>query len=129
MRRQGAREEPLMRSIDMKDVFQTLFAVAWADGELREREKTFLADLLERSEVGAEVTGWFDEPPPVPQWDELRSDPEAARGILRQAMYTAAADQTVQYEEQMLMDRLREQLGVSQQDFHDLQQDVERERA
>jgi tellurite resistance protein len=109
----------------MKDVFQTLFAVAWADGELRTEERTFLADLVQRSEAGAEAAAWFTSAPPQPDWRALRSDEESAQAVLRQAMYMAAADETIQYEETLLLDRLREQLGLDREDFRRIQEEVE----
>lgn len=118
-----------MTSIDMNDVFQTLFAVAWADGELKERERTFLADLVQRSEEASGVTHWFTNAPPQPDWDQLRDAPDTARAVLRQAVYMAAADETVQYEETMLLERLREQLGLSEQEFHQILREVEQDHA
>lgn len=117
-----------MGSIDMKDVFQTLFAVAWADGELRERERTFLMDLVQRSDQAGEVTGWFSEPPPALNWEGYR-DEETAVALVRQAAYMAAADATVQFEEVELLERLRSQLGLIEQQFHGLLKEVEQERA
>jgi tellurite resistance protein len=118
-----------MRSIDMADVFQTLFAVAWADGELREQERNFLGDLVHRSEAGAQASAWFKQAPPEPDWQALRADDESASAVLRQAMYMAAADETIQYEETLLLDRLREQLGLSEDDFRRIQQEVEQAHA
>ncbi|QDG54803.1 hypothetical protein FIV42_29870 [Persicimonas caeni] len=112
----------------MKDVFQTLFAVAWADGELRDRERTFLMDLVQRSESAPEVTGWFSEPPPELNWEGYR-DEETAIALVRQAAYMAAADETVQFEEVELLERLRAQLGLTEQQFHGVLQEVEEERA
>ncbi|MFP4599553.1 MAG: hypothetical protein ACOC9J_05380 [Persicimonas sp.] len=118
-----------MTSIDMKDVFQTLFAVAWADGELKEQERRFLGDLVERSEAGSEASKWFTEPPAEPDWNRLSADASLAATVLRQAIYMAATDKTVQYEETLVLDRLREQLGISKEDFQRIQQEVEREHA
>lgn len=117
-----------MRSIDMKDVFQTLFAVAWADGELRERERTCLTDLVQRSDQAGDVIGWFTEPPSEPNWEGYR-DEETTVALVRQAAYMAAADETVQFEEVELLERLRAQLGLADQQFHDVLKEVERQRA
>ena len=117
-----------MRSIEMRDVFQTLFAVAWADGELREDERTLLSDLIQRSEVGGEVGHWFDEAPDEPNWGALKDNAVAASAIMRQAMHMAAADQSVQYEETLLLERLRKKLGLSEQQLASLQREVEQQR-
>ncbi len=118
-----------MTSIDMKDVFQTLFAVAWADGQLREHERTFLADLVHRSAAGSEALGWFDQAPPEPDWHGLRADHDTAVAIVRHAADMAAADDTIQYQETQLLERLREQLGLSEQDFQAIMVEVEQAHA
>ena len=88
-----------------------------------------LKEIYERVEVGRDVSKWFDSPPETPKWNQLRADDDTSEALLRQAMHVAAVDDTVRFEENWLMDRLRGQLGISDARFHDIQQEVEQQRA
>lgn len=118
-----------MTSIDMKDVFQTLFAVAWADGKLGDQERRFLGELVHRSAAGVDAMVWFEQAPPEPSWQKLRADTDTATAIVRQAVYMAAVDETIQYQETLVLERLREKLGLSDKQFHGILLEVEREHS
>ncbi|MGM0557894.1 MAG: TerB family tellurite resistance protein [Myxococcota bacterium] len=116
-------------NLETETIFRVLFAIAWTDGELAEQERMFLKELYERVETDFDAGPWFEKPPQAPDWNRLRADAETKEALLRQAMHVAAADQRVTIEENWLLDRLRAHLGLSEDRFHELQLEVEQQRA
>jgi tellurite resistance protein len=116
-------------NFDTETIFRVLFAVAWSDGELAEQEQVFLKGLYERVETDFDAGSWFRKPPEAPEWNRFRADRGTREALLRQAMHLAAADETVSFEENWLLDRLRANLNIKKDRFHELQKEVEEQRA
>lgn len=116
-------------NIEMETVFRVLFAVAWSDGELADEERYFLKELYERVDTDFDAGEWFRSPPEAPDWNRLRADADTREAVMRQAMHVAAADKEVRVEENWLLDRLRGHLGLSEEQFHALQLQVEKQRS
>lgn len=117
------------RNFDPETILRVLFCVAWSDGEIAEKERVFLKGLYERLDTEVDAGGWFDHPPEAPDWNQFRAERHTREALLRQAMHMAAADETVTYEENWLLDRLRAHLNIKQARFHELQKEVEEQRA
>lgn len=116
-------------NIETETIFRVLFAMAWSDGELAEEERMFLKQLYERVDTDFDAGDWFRSPPEAPDWNRLRADADTREALMLQAMHVAAADKKVRVEENWLLDRLRAHLGLSEQRFHALQLQVEKQRS
>ena len=69
---------------------------------------------------------WLQRAPPEPNWNLLKTQPEIARDVLKQAMLLSMLDMSVSIEEMQLLERLKEHIGMSQQDFWQIQAEVEK---
>lgn len=123
-----------MDVMNERKLLEALFAVAWSDGRLRDDERRYLSGALDHGEFDIDVVrtarGWLDAPPSdPPDFDALSAKVDVAVAVLREAMRLAAADDTVQFEELQILERLRGALGISQDTFHAIQREVEQEHA
>lgn len=108
---------------------QCLFSVAWVDGEISEQENAILAILFNNVGLPPDdrevVNEWFDAPPPEPDWFVAGSDDEMRNTLLQQVVLIAASDGTVDLDEVGLVDRLRQKLGVDDEELSGIVQKVE----
>lgn len=114
-----------------KQVFlQCLFSAAWVDGSIGEKENALLATLYNNVELPAEqrdvIDGWFDSPPPEPDWFKAASNAELRDALFKQVFLIAASDGNVDMAEVGLLERLKSKLGLSDQEFAALTAEVER---
>ncbi len=113
-----------------KTCIQYIFGLAWSDGHFDPVEREFLATLVDRADLShddyMEVITWLEQAPPDPNWALLRHQPEIATDVLKQAMLLAMLDMSVSVEESAFLDKLRNHIGMSQQDFWAIQAEVEK---
>lgn len=113
-----------------KSCVQYIFGLAWSDQHLDPVERDFLAALIDRSELEKddylEVITWLDNPPPEPNWALLEHKPDIARDVLKQAMLLSMLDMSVSLEETAFLEALRDRIGMSQQEFWQVQAEVEK---
>lgn len=119
-----------MKDQEFKKIcIQYIIAMAWVDGKFYEVERDFLVSLIQRAQfepaTRAEVDRWLTQAPPEPNWETIKSQPAIAKDVLRQAMLLAMLDMTVTANEMALLQKLRTQLEMSEQDFWALQSEVE----
>ncbi len=98
---------------------------------MQESEQNVLAELLARIEIAKEihslVQSWMTKAPEESDdlWETLSADPETAKTALYQIVNMAAADKVFQFSELLMMDRFREKLGVSQEDYEEIVKAIE----
>ncbi len=119
-----------MKVEDRMGMMQYLFAAAWADGALAEEEGEILATLLSGMDLDenelARVREWFANPPAEPDWGVLAQMPEMQEAIVRQAMVLAGSDMSYSVEEIQYLEKLRDRVGMANDRFQAIWQDVER---
>lgn len=95
-------------------------AVAWADGALGEIERQYLQHLIETHTApdDAEAINWLLQPPPAPDWDALKADPERAVYVLKLATMMSMADLNVAFEEMTVLQTLATRSGLSEDTFY-----------
>lgn len=104
---------------------------AWADGEIKPRERAVLSRILATislaDEIHSVVHAWMTEPPiETPDlWENLSADNETAKTALYQVVNMAAADDVFQLNELSMMSRFRGKLNVSLEDFDEIVSAVE----
>lgn len=110
---------------------QTLFYVAWGDGEIQDDEREFLLNVLsqyqapQHTEQLAKYTFWMLNAPPEPNWSEIQAS-GAQELLLRSAMTLACSDRVIKFEELTILDKLRKALGFNEADFAKIQLDIEK---
>lgn len=113
-----------------KTCVQYIFGLAWSDGHFDPVEREFLSTMVDRADLPQEqymeVIQWLEEPPPEPNWAILTQQPKIAQDVLRQAMLLAMLDMSVSVEESAFLERLKEQIGMTQAEFWAIQADVEK---
>lgn len=119
-----------MTSDEKRVFFQCLFSVAWVDGEIGDQERGILKTLYDNVELvpehREEVRGWFDEAPPEPDWRIPAGNPQMRRALVEQVFLVAMADQLVNAAEIELLERLRDRVCMSNDEFQELAVRVER---
>ena len=99
---------------------------------MQDGEQQVLTELLARIEIAEEihslVQSWMTQAPEESDelWETLSADPETAKTALYQIVNMAAADKIFQFSELLMMDRFREKLGVSQQDYQEIVNTIEK---
>ncbi len=114
-----------------KRVFlQCLFSAAWVDGSIGEKENALLATLYNNVDLPADerevVDGWFDSPPPEPDWFLAAANEELRDALFKQVFLIAASDGNVDVAEVGLLERLKSKLGLEDHEFAALTSEVER---
>ncbi len=105
---------------------------AWADGQIHERERVILSQIIARidlaDEIHSVVHNWMNEPPSESEgfWESLRSNPETAKTALYQVVNMAAADHVFQFRELSMMAHFRGKLNVSLEDFNEIITTIEK---
>lgn len=112
-----------------KTFFQVMFTIAWVDGSIGVEENAILATLFNNVELPEEhrdeVETWFETEPPAPDWEMLSGTEGLADLLMRQVLLVAGADRVYNLKEMQLLERMREQLGMSEADFSRLATEVE----
>lgn len=112
-----------------KTFFQVMFTIAWVDGSIGVEENAILATLFNNVELPEEhrdeVETWFETEPPAPDWEMLAGTEGLADLLMRQVLLVAGADRVYNLKEMQLLERMREQLGMSEADFSRLATEVE----
>ena len=103
-------------------------AIAWADGELAEAEADGLRRLIRSADLTPEErTGaaqLLDGPVALPEAYVTSLTPDARRGVYRAACRMALVDHVFTKTERAVLDRLRDQLGISADAARELEADV-----
>jgi len=93
-------------------LIQFLCSFAWADLEVRDEERAFVRQMVERLELGPEerlqAQGWLESPPPAESIDPT-SVPAAHRKLFLEAVeQIVVADGEIAPEERESLELLRE---------------------
>ena len=119
-----------MTSEEKRIFFQCLFSVAWADGEIGAQENALLTTLYNSVELGVDdramVKAWFEAAPPEPDWRVPAGDPQMRRALVEQVFLVAMSDRVVNAAEIELLERLRDRVCMSNEEFQQLAVRVER---
>lgn len=110
--------------------FQCLFAIAWTDGEIGEQENAILATLFNNVSLADDqrdvVSRWFDTEPPEPDWSIPAADAAMRESLVSQVFLIAASDGVVNAAEIAMLDRLRDRLGMPNDEFQSIAVEVEK---
>lgn len=106
-----------------------LFDVAWADGSLEREEAEILSTILSGIDLSDDdastLRGWFEEPPPEPDWSLAQDNQELGDMLMRQSLVLAGADLEYTADEMSYLARLRDRLGMEEDRYHAIWKGVE----
>lgn len=115
---------------EVKDsIAATIFAAAWADGEISDEEKMALDRVLvelgfQRSEIMERIAGALQ----APKWDPIPMPEDAAlkERVMRYALAVCLADAALNEDEVNFLHKLAEYLKISAQSLDKLKAEAER---
>jgi uncharacterized membrane protein YebE (DUF533 family) len=109
-------------------VIRVWAAVAWADDVIADSERTAMERLIKTAPLDdaqrAEAFGWLEHKIELDASEVAGLSRDSRLGVYRAAARLAAVDQDVAVEEKAFLVRLRDALGLDEQEARDLEADI-----
>lgn len=109
-------------------VIRVWAAVAWADGVIADNERTAMERLIKTAPLDdaqrAEAFGWLEQKVDFDTAGVEGLSHESRLGVYRAAARLAAVDQDVADEEKVFLVRLRDALGLDEQEARTIESEI-----
>jgi uncharacterized tellurite resistance protein B-like protein len=110
------------------DVIRVWAAIAWADGELQAPEAEGLRRLVRNADLTDEeraaASKFLAEPVAMPETYLTSLTPIERRGVYRAGCKVAVVDHVLTLTERRVLDRLRELLGIPEEDAKEIEEGI-----
>ena len=110
------------------NVIRVWAAIAWADGALAPAEADGLRRLVSSADLTdqerAAAARFVSEPVAMPGTYLTSLTPHARRGVYRAACRVAVVDHVFTQNERRMLDRVRDLLGIGEEDARDIEAEV-----
>ena len=117
-----------MAESQIQSVIRMWAAVAWADGEMAAAEADSLARLIRTADLTEDervaARRFLSTKTGLPETYLTNLAPEARRGVYRAACRMAVVDRVFSVTERVLLDRMRNLLGIPPDIAHEIEADI-----